>query len=158
MSFIALPKGNLIRLYAPDPLATPAVTALGWRELSDHNRSEMDIGNNRFEDVQRMANGTLRKFFIKDKKTFNVSWTMLPSYRSQTADGKWGAEDLREFYKSSLGQSTFKIKLNFAKAGSKQYDTAAEEEYTVSFTSCSFVLVKRGVNAFWNVSLSMEEV
>ena len=158
MGYTVLPKGNLIRIYATDPLASPAVTTLGWRELSDHNRSEMDVGNNRIEDTQRMANGTLRKFFVKDKKTFSVSWSMLPAYRTQTADGKWGAEDLREFYKSSLGQSTFKMRLNFAKAGAKQYDTAAEEEYTVSFTACNFVLVKRGVNAFWNVSLSMEEV
>lgn len=158
MAYISLPKGNLIRIYATDPLATPSITTLNWRELSDHNRSEMEIGNNRIEDTQRMANGTLRKFFVKDKKTFSVSWSMLPSYRAQTVDGKWGAEDLREFYKSSLGQSTFRIKLNFAKAGTKQYDTASEEEYVVSFTSCNFVLVKRGVNAFWNVSLSMEEV
>ncbi len=158
MTIITLPKGNLIRVYAKDPLATPALTSETWVELSDHNRSEVDVSSLRIEETQRMANGTLRKFYVNDKKMFNVSWTMLPSYRAQTADGKWGAEDLREFYKSTSGKSTFKIRLNFAKGGSKDYGTANEEEYTVSFTNCSFQLVKRGVNAFWNVSLSMEEV
>ncbi len=158
MAFTTLPKGNLIRVYAPDKLATPEVTTLGWRELSDHNRSELDINSLRIEETQRMANGTLRKFYVGDKKTFSVSWSMLPAYRLQTADGKWGAEDLREFYKSTLGKSVFKIRVNFAKGGNKDYDTTREEEYTVSITSCNFQLVKRGVNAFWNVSLSMEEV
>lgn len=158
MSFITLPKGNLIRIYTKDPLATPPVTTESWIELSDHNRSEVEVSSLRIEEVQRMANGTLRKFYVGDKKNLSVSWTMLPSYRTQTADGKWGAEDLREFYKSTLGKSIFKIRLNFAKGGVKDYNTAREEEYTVSITNCTFQLVKRGVNAFWNVSLSMEEV
>lgn len=158
MTIITLPKGNLIRFYAPDPLATPAVTALGWREISDHNRSEMEISSMRIEESQRMSNGTLRKFWVADKKAFSVSWVMLPAYRSQTTDGKWGAEDLREFYESNLGQDVFRMKVNFAKSGTKDYDTTREEEYTVSFTNCTFSLIKRGVNAFWNVALSMEEV
>jgi hypothetical protein len=158
MAAIILPKGNLIRVYAPDKLATPAITTLGWRELSDHNRSELEVSSMRIEDSQRMANGSLRKFWVADKKTFSTSWMMLPSYRSQTADGKWGAEDLREFYKSDLGRDVFKIRVNFSKGGAKDYDTTKEEEYLVSFTNCNFTLVKRGVNAFWNVSLSMEEV
>lgn len=158
MTTISLPKGNLIRVYAPDKLANPEITALGWRELSDHNRSELEVSSMRIEDSQRMANGSLRKFFVADKKMFSVSWTMLPAYRTQTVDGKWGAEDLREFYKSSLGRKSFKIRVNFAKGGLKDYDTTREEEYTVSISSCNFILIKRGVNAFWNVSLSMEEV
>jgi hypothetical protein len=47
--------------------------------LSDHNRSQIDITNERIEQRQRMANGTMRSFFIADKLTVNMSWTMLPS-------------------------------------------------------------------------------
>lgn len=158
MAIITLPKGNLIRVWAKDPLATVPALTEAWIELSDHNRSEVDVTSNRIEETQRMANGTLRKYYVADKKNFDVSWSMLPSYRTETADGKWGAEDLREFYKSTSGKSTFKIRLNFAKGGSKDYGTTKEEEYTVSIRNCNFQLVKRGVNAFWNVSLSMEEV
>jgi hypothetical protein len=47
--------------------------------LSDHNRSEIGITNQRIEQRQRMANGTMRSFFIADKLTIDTSWSMLPS-------------------------------------------------------------------------------
>jgi hypothetical protein len=47
--------------------------------LSDHNRSSIDISNERIEQRQRMANGTMRSFFIADKLTVSVSWSMIPS-------------------------------------------------------------------------------
>jgi hypothetical protein len=47
--------------------------------LSDHNRSQIGITNDRIEQRQRMANGTMRSFFIADKLTINTSWSMLPS-------------------------------------------------------------------------------
>jgi hypothetical protein len=47
--------------------------------LSDHNRAELSISNERIEQRQRMANGTMRSFFIADKLTISTSWSMLPS-------------------------------------------------------------------------------
>jgi hypothetical protein len=47
--------------------------------LSDHNRSQIGITNERIEQRQRMANGTMRSFFIADKLTIDTSWSMLPS-------------------------------------------------------------------------------
>jgi hypothetical protein len=47
--------------------------------LSDHNRSQIGITNERIEQRQRMANGTMRSFFIADKLTVDTSWSMLPS-------------------------------------------------------------------------------
>jgi hypothetical protein len=47
--------------------------------LSDHNRSEINVSNQRIEQRQRMANGTMRSFFIADKLTIDTSWSMLPS-------------------------------------------------------------------------------
>lgn len=169
MAAIILPKGNLISIWAPDPLMPQSDPNYEmrdgheYRNLSDHNRSEVEVSSMRIEESQRMANGTLRKFWVADKKAFSVSWSMLPSYRTETVDGYWGAEDLREFYNSELGQDIFQIRLNFAKDGTQSVDgdpedTNQHEYYFVSFTSCNFTLVKRGVNAFWNVSLSMEEV
>ena len=82
---------------------------------------------------------------------------MLPTYRTLTVDGYWGAEDLRTFYASDEGKGTFRIRINFAKDGTNQ-SSSGYEEYTVSFTDCSFVVVKRGIQAHWNVSMMMEEV
>jgi len=47
--------------------------------LSDHNRAEISMANERIEQRQRMANGTMRSFFIADKLTIDTSWSMLPS-------------------------------------------------------------------------------
>lgn len=158
MAAITLPKGTLLQFNAKDPLLTPTpATTLGWRSITDHNRSEFSVDSNRIERTMRMANGSLRKFFIADKKNFSVNWDLVPSYRSETVDGYWGAEDLRTFYASDEGKGTFDIRINFAKSGSSQV-SSGYEQYTVSITDCSFTLVKRGIQAHWNISLSLEEV
>jgi hypothetical protein len=128
-----------------------------YYKVSEHNRSEFSINPQRIEKVQRMSNGTLRKFWIADKKTFNVSWDMLPYTTELTVDGGWGAKDLRDFYYSSVGQGTFDIKVNLATNGTDQ-SASGFEEYTVSITNASFVVLKRGIEPHWNVSLSMEQV
>lgn len=182
MSFQNLSKGSILSIKAKDPLAitigatntcsyngstitvpgqlyTSSVATLNgldpatkdtvaWRRVSEHNRSEFNIGNNRIEQQQRMANGTMRKYFVADKKTFNLSWQMLPSFRNETVDGAWGAEDLKLFYESLAGQGSFEIKVK----------TNTELTYTVIFTSCDFSVAKRGIQPYWSVSLSMEQV
>ena len=159
MSILILPRGTALQLYAKDPLADPAVTTLGWRNITEHNRSEITINPGRIQQTKRMANGSLRKFYIADKKTFTMSWSMVPSYRTLTVDGYWGAEDLRVFYQSDEGKGTFDILFNAAKGGTKQ-DTVllGAEKYTVSISDCNFTLVKRGLQAHWNITLTLEEV
>ena len=187
MSYEVLPKGSALSIKAKDPLAinlaivSPATTptflykgastvvpgqsynlststtnglvyatkdTVAWRRVSEHNRSEFTLGNNRIEQQARMANGSMRKYFIADKSTFNLSWSMLPSFRNETVDGAWGAEDIKEFYESTAGQGQFDIKVK----------TSSEVDYSVVFTSCNFVLVKRGIQSYWNVDISMDEV
>lgn len=126
-------------------------------KLSEHNRSEFTISPLRIEKTQRMSNGTLRKFFVADKKTFSLSWNMLPGNSSLTVDGGWGAEELRAFYSGSDGKSTFNIRVNLAKTGTDQTNSGYEE-YTVTITSATFVVQKRGIQPHWSVSLTMEEV
>jgi hypothetical protein len=152
-----LPRGSAIQVYARDLYANPADTTKDWIRLSEHNRSEIGISIQRIEQSQRMANGSLRKFFVADKKQFSVSWNMLPGSRIYTIDNEWGALDLIEFYNSSEGQSTFDIRLNFAKTGTNQ-ESSGYEPYTVSCTSFNATLVRRGEIPFYNISMSMEQV
>jgi hypothetical protein len=152
-----LPRGSAIQVYARDLYANPADTTKDWIRLSEHNRSEIGITQQRIEQSQRMANGSLRKFFVADKKEFSVSWTMLPGSKIYTVDNEWGALDLIEFYNSSEGQSTFDIRLNFAKTGTNQ-ESSGYESYTVSCTSFNATLVRRGEIPFYNISMSMEQV
>lgn len=151
---MSLPRGSVLLIEAVDALGD---NTSKWNKVTEHNRSEFSINPKRIENVKRMSNGSLRKYFVADKKEFSLSWDMLPSYRTLTVDGGWGAEDLRQFYSSSAGQSTFNIRVNIAKDGSNQ-ESANYESYTVSIVSATFILQKRGLQPHWSVSLSLEEV
>ncbi len=152
-----LPRGSILYVEAKDLLATPAGTTKTWNKVTEHNRSALDLGTERIEKIVRTSNGTLRKTHIADKRKFQLSWDMLPSYRTLTVDGGWGAEDLRSFYYGDEGKQSFNIRVNLAKTGSDQ-STAGFEAYTVVVSSCNFTVVKRGLQPHWNVSLSLDEV
>lgn len=152
-----LPRGSAVQVYARDLYADPSDTTQDWIKLSEHNREDIPITIQRIEKTQRMANGNLRKFFVADKKEFTFSWRMLPGTRIYTVDNAWGALDLITFYNSTEGQSTFDIRLNFAKAGTSQ-ELSGYEQYNVSCTSFNATLVKRGEVPFYNVSMTVEQV
>jgi hypothetical protein len=154
---LTLPRGSIFSIEAKDLLATPAGTTNKWNKVTEHNRTDFSISVERIEKVTRTSNGTLRKNFIKDKRKFSTSWDMLPSYRTLTVDGAWGAEDLRSFYLGEQGRGSFNIRLNIAQNGVSQ-ESSGYEEYTVIITDMSFAIAKRGLQPHWNVSLSMDEV
>lgn len=157
MTTVTMPRGSILQIQGYDSSANGGDGSLKYNKVSEHNRSQFDISTDRIEKQQRMSNGTLRKFFIADKKTFTLSWDMLPSYRTFTVDGAWGAEDLRTFYSSAQGQSSFNIRVNLAKDGTNQ-ESANYEQYNVVFTNCNFTVLKRGTQPFWNVSITLVEV
>ena len=157
MPALYLPRGSVLWIEAKDLLATPAGTTKTWNKVTEHNRSPLEINVERIESITRTSNVTLIKNHIADKRSFSVSWEMLPSYRDLTVDGGWGAEDLRQFYLSDDGKKTFNIRINLAKTGSDQ-SSSGYESYTVSFSNCSFSVLKRGLQPHWSVSLTMDEV
>jgi len=152
-----LPRGSILYIEAKDLLASTPGTTKTWNKVTEHNRSALDLGTERIEKIVRTSNGTLRKNHIADKRQFQISWDMLPSYRTLTIDGGWGAEDLRSFYFGDEGKQSFNIRINLAKTGSDQSVTGFES-YTVIISSCNFTVVKRGLQPHWNVSLSLDEV
>jgi hypothetical protein len=126
MTPITLPVGSLIKFNSD--------------ALSEHNRSPMALGYNRIERTQRMSNGTLRKFFIVDKRSLNVSWDQLPSYSNYTIDGGYGALDLKNFYESALGKSSFPVTISY----STQTGSTTETKNMI-FTAFSCEVTKRNV-------------
>jgi hypothetical protein len=158
-SIVYLPVGSLLYV---DTSTTDTPT---WVKLSEHNRQPLSIGQNRIQKVTRMSNGTLRKFFIADKREFSTSWNMLPSFSNMTVDAGYGAVDLKSYFESAKGQGVFKIKIVYGKNQTTPF-ADREEMFTVSFTSCSFEVIKRNVKnlsadpaqEFWNVSIAMEQV
>jgi hypothetical protein len=144
-------------------LSQSSATQLKFRRLTEHNRQPLSINTERIESSQRMANGTLRKYFIADKLILDVSWEMIPSFRNETVDGGWGAEDIKNFYESSAGRGAFRVKINptvFSTSLVEESDGALSDDYTYTmvFTSCDFTVLKRGLQTFWSVNISLEQV
>jgi hypothetical protein len=129
-------------------LPKPRLMRWNGNAVTDHNRQPLNIDVERIEKKQRMANGTLRKYIVADKRSFSTSWQMLPKLSTQTVDGFWGAEEIEVFYNTVSG--SFSLELT---DGDGEVYT-----YTVMFSDFSKVVVKRGGVDFWEISLSMEEV
>jgi hypothetical protein len=156
MTAIRMPRGSILQVYGTDPSASGGSGTEKWNKVTEHNRSEFTISPTRIEKSTRMSNGSLRNFFIADKQIISLSWNMLPAFRTLTVDGAWGAEDIRQFYGANHGDS-FDIRVNYANTGTNQ-ESSGYSSYTVKITSFSAVLVKRGLQPFWNISITMEEV
>ena len=151
---MTLPVGSVIYL---DTSLTDTPT---WVKLSENNRSPVSIDTERIDKTQRMSGGTLRKVWIADKKTISTSWSMLPTNDTMTVDGGYGAASIRAFYHGEKGKNTFKVKISYNGVA------ARDEILLMSFTACSFTVIKRNVKAniadspqeFWDVSIGLEEV
>jgi len=151
---LTLPVGSLLFIDTGTNAVTPT-----WTKLSEHNRQPVSIDTNRIERSERMANGTMRKIFIADKSSIQVSWNMLPSTDTMTVDGGYGAEQIRTFYKGK-GAGAFKLKISYNGVSER------DEIISVMITNCSFTVNKRNVKMisgvdpqeFWDVSLTLEQV
>lgn len=90
-----------------------------WYDLTDHNRQPIQIVPQRIEQVQRMANGSMRKFVIANKNVIDTSWQNIPSASQKigsynpTVDGKYGAGFMKAFYDKYVFQPIW-IKLTYA--------------------------------------------
>ena len=134
-------------------------------KLSEHNRQPVSLSPSRIEKMQRMANGSMRKIYVADKESINVSWNKLPSKSTMTVDGGLGALDLRDFYNGTAtkasgtnsGRTTFDVTIK---------EGTASRTIEMVFTSFSLEMVNRNVKEksgndpqeFWNLSITLEEV
>ena len=73
--------------------------------LSDHNRADINVTQNRIEQRRRMANGTMRSYHIADKVTLSTSWNNLPS-RSYKLEPKFNQSTGDAIYDHGYGSLT----------------------------------------------------
>ena len=153
--------------------------------LSDHNRGEMQFNPQRIEQRQRTVNGRMRSYYIADKLSMSVSWSMLPSrsystiaefdfegnspYQNYidefTSDGGAGGVQLLDWYENHKGP--FWMFLAYDKYTNFGNDAEAFghlQQYNqimqVYITDFSYSIVKRGGTNFdfWNITVTLEEV
>jgi len=134
----------------PTPMKFPKNCIMQWNDhkVTDHNRSELSVSVERIENSKRMANGTLRKYVIADKRKFSVSWDNLPDNTAWTVDGFWGGRDIENFYNNNAGSFTLKV----------TNGNGSVESFAVVFSDFSKAIHKRGSYDFWSLDVSMEEV
>lgn len=136
-----LPKGSIIKVAS---FSTPATK----NALTEHNRSELSVNFERIGKTERMANARKRGWFVADKRSWDVSWEMVPHTSAYTVDGFWGGEDISDFYKNTPTEFWLYVRL----------PDGTEEQVLVSFNSFSAKVQKRGKYEFWSISATIEEV
>lgn len=124
-----------------------------FHKITDHNRSPLDISYERIENKQRMANGALRRYVVAKKRTYSVSWDMLPSSNDtlkglKTVDGGWAGKDIESFHYATDEEFLMQLR-----GGDGQ-----QEEVVVMISDFSKTVVKRGAVDLWNLSITLEEV
>ena len=125
--------------------------------ITDHNRAELTIGNQRIETRNRMVNGTLRVNFIANKLTISTSWDIVPSLSSQCVDYRAatpviGANELKDLYESSNGNPVY-VTIT------AKTSTGETLQKPMIFSSFEYRVVKRSNNFdLVNMSVELEEV
>lgn len=135
-------------------LLKPRLMVWNTMNVTDHNRSALSVDVERIETSKRMANGTMRKYWVADKRTFSCSWEMLPNSTAFTVDGFSGADDIEAFYNTSRG--SFVLTLTYKRTPGEL--NHPDETFNVMFTDFSKTLNKRGKFDFYDVDVTMEEV
>jgi hypothetical protein len=133
-----------------EPMKFSKNALMEWNDnkISDHNRSDLGVNVERIQTTKRMANGTLRKYVVADKRSFSVSWDNLPHSADFTVDGFWGGREIEAFYASNAG--AFKLKITNGDGLIELVD--------VVFKSFDKNINKRGAYDFWDVNIEMDEV
>ena len=127
------------------------IEGLNTYTLSDHNRAPVSMTPERIEQSRRTANGTRRRYFIADKRTFSVDWDDLPHDSTQTVDGGIGAQELSTLYYDSANVGV--VQLEIAKRD------LTTELVNVHITDFDLAISKRFKDAhYYDVSMTFEEV
>lgn len=128
-----------------------------WVKISDHGRSPLSISVERIENKQRMADGTLRRYVVSKKRTFDCSWENFPdrdgAFLANGQAGQW----MEDFHNDQ--DSSFRMRLRSGEDQGKATTDASIEEVNVMIVDFSKEVVKRGP-AFdlWTIDISLEEV
>lgn len=135
-------------------ISLPLDSLMTWRRGSvivkptDGGRSALSVSTEQIENSQRMHNGRLRKYHVADKRTWNVSWTMLPAMDTGTVEWGAGGWSIQNFYNNTKGAFFMDITHKAA---------VLNETVEVVFTGFDKTHTARGAFDFWEVSVTMEE-
>jgi len=128
----------------------------GQLTLSDHYRSPLQTSFETIQSPQRMADGTMRKYVIANKKILSCSWDMLPTISSMVVDGNASALAIKRFYEINYPYD-MSMKLYYKRNNAS--DLSYVETVSVFWESMTFDVVKRYQEFdYWNVNAEFVEI
>lgn len=121
-----------------------------WNKITDHGRSPLATSVERIETKQRMANGSLRRYVVAKKRTWQVSWENLASKNGSLlplASGKPG-----EWIEAWHNTHDAEFQMRMRDGG------ANVEIVTVMISDFSKEVVKRTPTFdIWSLDITLEE-
>lgn len=144
--------------------------------LTDGNRSEISMANQRIEQRQRMVNGNMRSYWMADKLNISTSWDRIPSraysesvtfdpatgeidndpstYSMYTVDGGAGGVDILSWYEDHVGP--FYVFLGYDKFridGTENYNRLSgyNQVLKMFISSFDYSIEKRGGTSSGNL-------
>lgn len=144
--------------------------------LTDGNRSEISMANQRIEQRQRMVNGNMRSYWMADKLNISTAWSRIPSraysgdvtfdpatgeieedsstYSMYTVDGGAGGVDIVSWYENHVGP--FYVFLGYDKFrvnGAENYNRLAgyNQVLKMFISSFDYSIEKRGGTSTGNM-------
>lgn len=104
----------ILQIYTQDPDASDVGPIVSYT-LTDDNRSPLGITYERIEQSSRMANGTMRRFVIANKKKISTSWDNVPAAGGTnfTSDGYLSGAFLKSFVEENIYNPVW-IKLTYS--------------------------------------------
>jgi len=135
---ISLPKGSLITINST--------------QLSEHNRSAMQLQREILKSDNRTVTGVMRRYFINQKRRITISWERLPALDNQTVDGKTGRNSLKALYEANIGNT---VTVSYYEVDSNNNQT--QVTFTGFIDSYEETLLKRYNSQLWDVSITLVE-
>lgn len=136
--------------------------------LTDDNRSDLGISIERLEFKKRMVNGRMRSYHVADKKSFDVSWSELPSASAGVSEassmaGVAAGKEMFTWYKDHPQSFYMIIVYDTPDHTGVSSDNATPqyrlEWHNVFFESFNYSITRRGaIYDHWEVSMSLVEV
>lgn len=128
-----------------------------WERVTDHGRTSLNVTVERFENKQRMADGTLRKYVVAKKHTFSTSWENLPDkagpWLANGREGNW----MESVHDSEDGM--FHMRLRSGTDQDITYTGLNGKVLKVMFNDFGKNIVKRGRSYdLWSLDVTLEEV
>ena len=122
---------------------------LGGQEITEHNR-KISISTDQSGSDVELNRGVIKRYVKKNKKTFSISFSYLPTLDEKTVDGRKGRDYLLNLFRQK-NPIELKIKLD----PNEEY-----KSYMCFFNSYSEKLIRRDLTtgcAYYDVSIDIGE-